>query len=89
MDDLSERPTKLINRTLHESCDDNITTRDIGNIRQSIYRARRSVLPPLPQSLIDVHEALESVLCHTNKGENFLIVNNRQFHVIIFSCATN
>lgn len=89
MDDLSERPTKLINRTLRESCDENITTRDIANIRQSIYRARRSVLPPLPQSLEDVHEALESIQCHTNKGENFLLVNNRQLHIIIFSCKTN
>lgn len=89
MDDLSERPTKLINRTLRESCDENITTRDIANIRQSIYRARRSVLPPLPQSLEDVHEAWESIQYHTNKGENFLLVNNRQLHIIIFSCKTN
>lgn len=67
----------------------NLTTRDLDNIRKSVYRSRRSVLPVLPQSLEDLQEALESIVIKTNKDEEFLLVNNTNLNVIIFSCQTN
>lgn len=88
-DDLSERPTKLINRAFHDGSSEGVTTQDLKNIRQSIYRSRRSLLPKLPQSREDVHDALESVECVTNKNEKFLLINNRENNIIIFSCETN
>jgi hypothetical protein len=57
-------------------------------MRQCLYRTR-SILPSLPRSLEDVHDSFDSCECKTNLSENFLLVNNRTFNIILFSCKTN
>lgn len=90
VEDISQRPSKIINTGLREAdAEVNITTQDLDNIRKSVYRSRRSVLPILPRSLEDVHDALESSVIKTNKDEDFLLVNNRNLNIILFSCRTN
>lgn len=89
-EDISQRPTKLINTDIKQKkFEINITTKDVENMRKSIYRARRGVLPPLPRSIEDVHDALDSCECQTNKNKNFLVKNNRNCNIILFSCKTN
>lgn len=88
-EDISQRPTKFINTGIKQAAEVNVTTKDIENIRKSIYRARRSVLPPLPRSIEDTHDALDSCVCKSNKGGNFLLVNNWNLNIILFSCKTN
>lgn len=89
-EDLSQRPSKIINFGIKQSPGDlDITIQDIENLRKSIYRKRRSVLPSLPRSVEDVHDALDSLEYKTNKGENFLLINNRRQNMILFSCHTN
>jgi hypothetical protein len=36
-----------------------------------------------------VHDALESIQIKTNQNQNFLHVNDKEKHIIIFSCHTN
>ena len=48
-EDISERPSKIVNAGLRDiPLDVNVTTKDILNIRQSLYRTRRGILPVLP-----------------------------------------
>lgn len=58
-------------------------------IRQTIYRARRNILPPLPKSEDEVFDVLQTLEPKTNRGENFVHVVDRQKHIIIFTCDTN
>jgi hypothetical protein len=85
------RPSKIISLAIKQSSSDlrNVTTRDIENMRKCLYRTRRSVLPSLPRSLEDGHDSLDSCECKTNLSENFLLINNRTFNIILFSCKTN
>lgn len=43
----------------------------------------------MPRSAKDVHDALDSYNCKTNRDENFLLVNNRELKLILFSCISN
>ncbi|KAK0167769.1 hypothetical protein PV327_001633 [Microctonus hyperodae] len=44
----------------------NLNTKDIENIRKSVYRSRRSMLPALPRSMEDIHNVLNSYECRIN-----------------------
>ena len=85
------QPSKIINAGINEASDvlSNLTTNDFNNIRRSVYRSRRSKLPSLPRSLEDIHSVLDSYECHTSQGENFLLINDCNLHIILFSCQTN
>lgn len=54
-----------------------------------MYIARRSVLPRLPQSLIEVFDSLEELQPKTSKDEDFLTILDRQNRIVIFSWYTN
>jgi len=43
----------------------------------------------LPKSINEVHEVLESMETVTNRNTIFLLINDRQEKIIIFSCDTN
>lgn len=87
-EDLNEKPSKIIHRAL-ESQDLKITTKDVENIRLSMYRSRRAVLPRLPRNRSEVQEALNQLICNTRKNEGFLLSNDKITNIIIFSCETN
>lgn len=90
-EDISLRPSKIINDGISAASNvlSNLTIQNIDNIRKSVYRSRRSVLPSLPRSLQDIHSALDSYECLTSKGEHFLLVNNSSLQIILFSCHSN
>jgi hypothetical protein len=58
-------------------------------IRKNIYNARRAKLAPLPKNLKAVQEALDSMSVKTIHDEEFLILNDRNNEIVIFSCFAN
>jgi hypothetical protein len=46
-------------------------------------------MPKLPVSLDYVHNVLSKYSLKTNRGENFLTVNDNENNIIMFSCLTN
>jgi len=65
------------------------TTADIKRIRKNVYDVRRKVLPACPTSLEEVHLSLEKMHLKTKQGEPFLLVNDKEHNIIIFSCTSN
>lgn len=86
--EVSERPLKLIRKEVAEMGVE-ITSKDVACIKQSIYRAKRSILPPLPKTLGDVHAALEKMTILSMRNENMLIINDDSLNVVCFSTETN
>ena len=60
LDDVSERPSKMMARELDETST-MLTGNDLPNFRKSIYRQRREVYPPFPKTLAELH-ALSKIL---------------------------
>lgn len=88
-DDLSERPAKIIHQEL-KSCDvDTLTVSDINLVRKNLYNARRSLLPPIPKNIGEVHHYLEERQVKTNKNEDFLLKNDRTNNIVMCSCKSN
>jgi hypothetical protein len=92
-EDICERPAKLIHQEIanatQDCSDETVDMRALENIRKNIYAARRSILPPLPKNIRDVHDALNTMQVETIKNDNFLLVNDSVTNIIIFSCFTN
>jgi hypothetical protein len=55
----------------------------------AIYRERRRELPPLPTFRDEVHDAIDKMDIKTNKEEPFVLHNDRETGIIIFSCTSN
>jgi len=89
VDDICEKPAKLIHKELSNHDINTITSNDIDLIRKNIHRARSSILSKLPTTIEDVHELLKQITIHTNNDENFLIINDPITHIIMFTCNTN
>jgi len=66
-----------------------INTQDISAIRKCIYRARRETLPTNPTCISEVHDIVDFLKPITSKNENFLMINDINSNIIIFSCETN
>jgi predicted house-cleaning noncanonical NTP pyrophosphatase (MazG superfamily) len=88
-EDLNERPTKLIHQELRKGDIETLTNCDIKRIRKNIYQARRGVLPKLPTTQEEIHHALNSHSIKTNRDGPFLLVNDAENKIIMFSCQTN
>jgi len=58
MEDLCERPRKLIHKELRSQYVDTLTYKDIKNISRNMHKARSSQLFPLPVDIEETHEAL-------------------------------
>jgi hypothetical protein len=61
IEDVCERPRKLIHKELQSQDLNTLTFKDIQNIRRNIHIARSSQLPPLPTNIEETHEALSAV----------------------------
>ena len=69
MEDLCERPRKLIHKELRTQYLDTVTYKDIGNISRNTHKARSSQLLPLPTDVKETHEALIAVQVKTSSKE--------------------
>ncbi|KAL8594674.1 hypothetical protein ACOMHN_052407 [Nucella lapillus] len=58
VDDISERPSKIILTELTNRPDGELVPKDVKAVRQSIYRERRKLQPKLLTCRVEVHEAL-------------------------------
>jgi len=61
MEDLCERPHKLIREELWSQYLDSLTYKDIRNISRNMHKAHSSQLLPLPTDIEETHEALIAV----------------------------
>ena len=60
MEDLCERPRKLIHKGLRSQYLDTLTYKDIRNINRNMHKARFSQLLPVPTDTEETHEALSA-----------------------------
>ena len=61
MEDLCERPRKLIHKELRSQYVDTLTYKDTRNISRNMHKARSSQLLPLLTDTEETHEALSAV----------------------------
>jgi hypothetical protein len=78
MEDLCERPRKLIHKEPQRQYLDNLNYKDIKNIRRNVHRARSSQLPSLTTDIAETHETLSAVQVLTSSKEQFLLVNDSE-----------
>lgn len=90
-EDLCEKPSKLIYKELknHPEALNNLSAKDVRYICNNISHTRAKLIPNLPKNISDIHTYLESVPVKTTKEENFLIINNSESNIIVFSCYSN
>jgi hypothetical protein len=60
MEDLCERPRKLIQKELRSQYLDTLTYKDTRNISRNMHKARSSQLLRLPTDIKETHEALRA-----------------------------
>jgi hypothetical protein len=87
---VSTRPKKIILTEIGKNSNSSdITINDINRIRKNIYEIRRKIIPLNPTNLADAHNVLNSINVNTKQHKNFLLVNDEEENIIIFSCETN
>jgi hypothetical protein len=69
MEDLCERPRKLVHEELRSQYMDTLTYKDIRNISRNMHKARSSHLLPLPTDTEETHAALSAVQVLTSSTE--------------------
>ena len=69
MEDLCERPRKLIYKELRSQYLDTLTYKDIRNISRNMHKARSSHLLPLPTDIEETYEALSAIQVLTSSTE--------------------
>ena len=90
VDDISEKPAKIIRRELDNQMPKTITTTDLTYIRRNLYNARRKFHPgPQPRNRAEIHVAVRDSNNRTCKDESFVFINCPVNNIIVFSCKTN
>ena len=87
--DITKRPAAVIRNELSDMNENNLHRTDLRNVSLSLHRERRKHLPTLPKSREDTHAAIVMIDTMTSKNEKFLIVNDQESGIIIFSTETN
>jgi hypothetical protein len=87
VDDISKKPSKIINSELLKHDIDTLTTYDLQLTRKNIHYARSSTLLQLPTNLEELHTSLDNMsdFLLTNQNENFLLVNDKDSNILLFS----
>lgn len=90
IEDISEKPSKIVCRELQNNLPATLTSNDIINIKKTIYSSRRKILPNiLPKNVAESHQVLASLNLKTNRNEDFLFINNEEDNIVVFTCETN
>ncbi|CAH1101797.1 unnamed protein product [Psylliodes chrysocephalus] len=58
-------------------------------IRNNINHFRLKLVPKLPKSISEINIFLNSVKITSAKGEAFLLINDIETNIVVFSCASN
>lgn len=90
-EDIGLQPKRIIQSVLKEVNTDQLTVDDINSVKRSICAERRKKFPKLPTSSLALHQTLDKMKkkISTNRQEDFLIVNDVESNIVIFSCKTN
>jgi hypothetical protein len=90
-EDIGLQPKRIIHSVLKENESDQLTIDDVKSVKRSIYGERRKKFPKLPKSCLESHCALEDIKekIITNRKENYLMINDIESNIIIFSCDVN
>jgi hypothetical protein len=90
-EDIGLQPKRIIHSVLKENESDQLTIDDVKSVKRSMYGERRKKFPKLPKSCLESHCALEDIKekIITNRKENFLMINDIESNIIIFSCDVN
>lgn len=89
IEEINEQPSKIIRRVLSENPCTEICTNQLNNTKRIIYNARRKLLPPIPKTVLQVHSAVTGMAIKTNREEEFILHNDPNDKILIFSCITN
>jgi len=77
-------------QVLSENLPDTFIKRDSQYVSHNIYNARKKLNPfNKPKNIDEVHKILENMTIKTCHNEPFVLVNDCDKHIVIFSCATN
>jgi hypothetical protein len=87
MEDLCERPRKLIHEELRSQYLDTLTYKDIRNISTNMYKERSSQLLPLQTYTEETHETLSAVQVWRSSTE--LACEWLAKNYLMFSCNNN
>jgi len=88
---LNQVTSKILRTEISENISNlqTITTDDISLVRRNIYKARRKMVPPLPKTMEELQNSISNLDLKTDLNEQFLLINDPNCHIIIFSCDTN
>lgn len=89
IEDISQRPSKLVHKELRKFDVATLTTSDINLIKRNVRNERAKLYPKLPTSREETHKALSDMDLRTNQEESFLILNDMENGIIGFSTASN
>ena len=67
----------------------NLTKKSIKLARSSCYTIRRSIFPPLPTNIQEVHEASEKINTSCVDEDNILLVNDKINNIVVFFARQN
>lgn len=88
--DICEKPLKLLRKEIRNMEIDTVTTKDMAKIGKNVRRIRLSHgVFKTPKNIAEFHQSIESAPIVTDKKENFLLKNDKDNNIIIFSCETN
>jgi hypothetical protein len=88
VDEPCDRPSKLLCNVLRDNSE-HLEVSDLKCIRENMYNARRKLVPALPRNIKEVQQALGKFCPKTNQNEKFLLENNINENMVIFSTKTN
>lgn len=88
VEDICEKPSKIIHSCINDAHPD-LQVDDLKYIKKRMYNARRKTLPSLPKDISEVHTVVENLHPKTKRGEDFLLFNDQEENIIIFSCCSN
>ncbi|XP_034939087.1 uncharacterized protein [Chelonus insularis] len=89
MDDVSVRPSKLIQTELKSRDVDTLTTSHLQQLRKNLSRSRLAIFPKIPKTFGETHDVVDKLAIISNKGENLLSANDRKANIILFTTSIN
>jgi hypothetical protein len=87
---INEIPSKIIIKELRNLWNDTkLLIYNLSFICRNVCNKKTKYHPPLPKNINEVHEALINMNIMTDKIEHFLLINDKETNIIIFTCFTN
>lgn len=89
VDNVCDRPLKILHQYLVSNNVETIDSRDLQKIRRNMSNARTRELPKLPEDFEELHAALSDYGKLIDGKEPFLLVNDTDKNILVFSTVSN